>query len=189
MSFFSSNSLPPLPEILHANAPENNLENRVYSFDFGIFLSWALLASTVCIIIIVVRCCQHPCLVSQIALTAFQASLRIAQDSDVWWWVESCHYNGSSLPMDLYRESQTLYWRISLESLGWKRWARSSWGVYTVLLISSDSEQHWTQISSKASYQCTVCSFWAGRLFLIVNLYCSTTQKSKQRALARVMTL
>lgn len=109
VSFHSPNSLPPLPEILHANASENNLENKVCSFGFGIFLSQALLASTVCIIIIVVRCCQHPCLVSQIALTAFQASLRIAQDSDVWWWVESCQYNGSSVPMDLYQESQTCY--------------------------------------------------------------------------------
>lgn len=109
VSFLTTNSLPPLPEILHANASENNLENRVCSFGFGTFLSQALLASTVYTIIIVVRCCQQPCLVSQIALTAFQASLRIAQDSDVWWWVESCHYNGSSAPVDLYQESQTCY--------------------------------------------------------------------------------
>lgn len=116
VSFFSPNSLPPLPKILHANAPENNLENRVCSFGFGIFLSWALLASTVYIIIIMARCCQHPCLVSQIALTAFQASLRIAQDSDVWWWVENCHYNGSSLPTDLYQDHK----HVILENLPWK---------------------------------------------------------------------
>lgn len=119
-------SLPPLPEILHSNASENTLENRACSFSLGIFLSQSLLVSTVYIIIIVVRCCQHPCLVSQIALTAFQANLRIAQDSDEWWWVESCHYNGSSLPMDLYQEPQTCYtgespWKSGGEEMGKKQ--------------------------------------------------------------------
>lgn len=90
------------------------------------YFSFPILISTVYIIIIVVRCCQHPCLVSQIALTAFQANLRIAQDSDEWWWVESCHYNGSSLPMDLYQEPQTCYtgespWKSGGEEMGKKQ--------------------------------------------------------------------
>lgn len=89
----------------------------------------------------------------------------------------------------LSRISKMSDWRIFFECSGWKRWSRRSWGAYAVSLISSVSEQHQTRISSKAGYQCTVCSFWAGSLFVIVNLYCCTTQKSKQRAFARVMTL
>ena len=80
-------------------------------------------------------------------------------------------------------------WRISSGNSGWKVWERKSWGVYSLFFLSSDAEQHCMQSVSEGDYQCTAHSFWAGSLFVIVNLYGCVAWESTGTAFVRIMSL